>query len=77
MDAETEEEEWGHAPLTASPRVTQEIGARGLREDTRARGSDGQKVSSAMADKGETRGRHGARREQGDKKRGRRGWEGA
>ena len=43
--------------------------------DTRAGGSDGQKVPSATANKAETRGRHGARREQGAKKGGRRGWE--
>ena len=71
-DAETEEDDWGHTPLTASPWGTQESGARGLRGDARAGGSDGRNVTSATADEGETRGRHGARREKGGKKGGRR-----
>ena len=78
MDAETEEEEEGyHAPLTALPWGTQESGARGLLVGARAGRSDDGKGTSATADGGETRGRHGARKEQGGNKRGRRGWEGA
>ena len=42
---------------------------------TRASGSDGRKIPYATANEAETRGRHGARREQGAKKGGRRGWE--
>ena len=66
---ETEEDRWGQAPLTASPWDTQESGAGGLGRRI------GRKVPSATADKGETRGRHGAKREQGGKKGGRQGWE--
>ena len=66
LDAETEEDGWGNVPLTASPWGTQESGVRGLRGDARVSGSDGLKVTSATADKGETQGRHGARREQGE-----------
>ena len=43
----------------------------------RSCGSDGRKVTSATADEADTRGRHRARREQGGKKGGRWGWEGA
>ena len=72
-DAETEEEGWGHAPLTASPWGTQASRARGLRVDERAGGSDGRKAPSTMADEAGTPGRHGAGKEQGVKKGGRRG----
>ena len=75
-DAETEEDEGDHAPLTASPWGTQEIGERGPRGDARAGRSDGGKGTSATADGGETRGRHGAWREQGGGKGGCQGWEG-
>ena len=51
-DAETEEDEGGHAPLTTLPWGTQEIGARGLQGDVRAGGSDGWKVTSATANEG-------------------------
>ena len=67
-DVKTEEEGWGHTPLTALPWGMQESGARGLRMDARAGGSDGRKASSATADEVETQGCHGARREQGAKK---------
>ena len=53
----------------ASPWGMQEIGARGLREDARAGGSDGRKVTSAAADEGETQGHHEARWEQRGEKR--------
>ena len=75
LDTETEEEVWGHAPVTASPWGTQESGARGLRVDVRAGRSDGRKVPSATAGKAGTQGRHGAWHEQRAKKGGRRGWE--
>ena len=52
-------------------------GAKGLRGDARAGGSNGWKVPSATADKVETQDHHGARRAQGAKKGGRRRWEGA
>ena len=68
-DAETEEDDWGHVPLTALPWGTQESGARGLRRVARAGRSNGRNVTSATADKAETRGRHGAWREQGKKRR--------
>ena len=77
MDAETEEEEGDHAPLTALPWGMQESGERGPQEDARAGGSNGRKGTSATANGGETRGRHRAWIEQGRKKVGRRGWEGA
>ena len=44
------EEGWGHKTLTASPWGTQESGARGLRVDARAGGSDSRKAPSATAD---------------------------
>ena len=75
LDAETEEEGWRHAPLTALPWGMQESGARGLRVAARAGKSDGRKAPSATSDKAGTRGRHGAGQEQGAKKGGRRGWE--
>ena len=59
-DPETEERGWGHATLTAASWGTEEIGARGLRVDARAGGSDGRKAPSATADKAGPRGRHGA-----------------
>ena len=77
LDSETEEDDWGHALLTSSSRGTQESGARGLRVVARDGRSDGQNVTSTKDNEGETRGHHGARRDQGDKKGGRRGWEGA
>ena len=60
LDAETEEEGWGHATLTVSPWGTQERGARGLRVDARVGRSDGQKAPSATTIKAGTRGHHGA-----------------
>ena len=60
MDAETEEEGWGHALLTALPWGKQESGARGLPVDARSGGSNGRKAPSAVANKVGTRGRHGA-----------------
>ena len=76
-DAETEEDGGVHALLTASPWGMQESGERGLWGDARDGGSDGRKGPSTTADEGETRGRHGTRREQGEKKGGWWGWEGA
>ena len=75
-DAEMEGEGWIHNTLTALPWGTQESGARGLRVDARASGSDGQKPPSAMADEAGKRGRHGAWQGQGAKKGGQRGWGG-
>ena len=68
-DAEMEDDEGILAPLTASPWDTQESGGRGLQGDARDGGSDDGKGTSATADRGETRGRHGALREQGKKRR--------
>ena len=42
-DVGTEEDDREHVPLTTLPWGTQEIGARGLRGDARAGGSDGRK----------------------------------
>ena len=53
-DAELEEGEEKHAPLTASPWGTQESGARGLRVGERAGGSSGMKCTAGTADGGET-----------------------
>ena len=53
-DAETEEEGWGHNMLTALPWGTQESGARGLRVDAWAGGSDGRKAPSVTANKAGT-----------------------
>ena len=64
-DAEMEEDEGEHAPLTASKRGKQEIRARGLRGDARAGGSGGRKCTSVTANGGRMRGRHGARKENG------------
>ena len=49
LDAESEEAEEEPAPLTTSPWGTQESGARGVRGDARAGGSNGRKVTSATA----------------------------
>ena len=54
LDAETEEEGWGHAPLTALPWGMQESGARELQVDARAGGSDGRKAPSAAANEAGT-----------------------
>ena len=69
LDAETEEEGCGHAPLTAAPCGTQEIWARGLRVDARAGRSNSQKSPSTTADEAGMRGRHGEWHEQGGKRR--------
>ena len=74
-DAELEGGEEEHAPLTASPWGTQEIGARRLRVGARSGGSGGGKVTSGTADGRETRSRHGAKKQHGGEKGGRRGWE--
>ena len=74
-DAESEEGEEEHAPLTASPWGTEESGARGLRVGARASGSGGGKFTSGMADRRETWCRHRAQKQQGRKKGGRRGWD--
>ena len=58
-DVETEEDEWVHAPMMASPWGTQESGARGLRVDAQAGGSNDRKSPSAKADEAGVRGRHG------------------
>ena len=50
MGSEEGKEE--HAPLTASPWGTQEIGERGLGVGVRAGGSGGGKVASGTADEG-------------------------
>ena len=71
-DAETEEEGWGHNMLTASPWGTQESGARGLRVVARAGGSNGRRPPSATANEADTRGRHGAWKEQREKNGGQR-----
>ena len=71
-DAETAEEGWGHDMLTALPWGTKEKGARGLRVDARAGGSDGQKSPSATTDEAGTRGRHGLWQGQREKNGGRR-----
>ena len=55
-DAHTEEEGWGHAPLTALPWDRQESRERGIRVDARDGGSDGRKAPSATADEAGTRG---------------------
>ena len=47
-DVETEEEGWGYNTLTASPWGMQESGARGLRVNARAGGSDGRKLHPAL-----------------------------
>ena len=62
--------------MTALPWVTQESGARGLRVDARAGGSNGWKPFSATANEARTWGRNGAW-EQRAKNGGRRDWEGA
>ena len=77
LDAETEEEGWGQDTLTVLPWGTQESGVRGIWLDVWSVGSNGRKAPSATADEAGTRGRHGAWHEQGAKKGGRRGWEGA
>ena len=77
LDAEIEKDEGGYSPLTASPWGMQESGERGQWGDARAGRRDSGKGTSATADRGETRGRHGAWRVQGGKKGGRPGWEGA
>ena len=73
-DAESEESEEKSVPLTASPRGTQESGASGLRMGARAGGSGGGKATYRTADGGETRSRHGAGKQHGGEKGGRRGW---
>ena len=73
-DAESEEGEEKHAPLTALPWGTQESGARGLRVGARAGGSGGGKDTSSTADGGETRSCHGEQKQNGGKKGGRQGW---
>ena len=77
LETETREDDLGHNPLTASPWGTQESGARGKQGVAIAGGSDGRNITFATADEAATRGHHGARREQGDKKVGRWGWEGS
>ena len=57
-DAGSEEGEEEHAPLTASPRGTQESGARRLRVGARAGGSGGGKVTSGTADGGDIDGNY-------------------
>ena len=64
-DAGTEEEEGGHVLLTALPWGMQESGARALRGDARAGGSDSGKGTSGTADEEGTRGCHGGKKEQG------------
>ena len=75
MDAGSEEGEEEHALLTALPWGTQESGARRLRVGTRASRSGGGNVTSGTADVAGTRSRHGAQKEHGERKGGRRGWE--
>ena len=66
-DVETEEEGWVHDTLTELPWGTQENGARGLRVDALAGGSEGRKSPSATANEAGTRGRHGMDRGKGRK----------
>ena len=74
-DAEMEEDEGRHAPLTASLWNMQESEGRGLRVDARDGGSDGGKGTSATADRGEMQGRHEVWKEHRKRKRGLGGWE--
>ena len=62
LDAELEEGEEKHAPLTALPWGTQESGACGLQGGARAGESGGRKANSGTANKGGTRSRHGAQK---------------
>ena len=74
-EAELEEAEEEPTPLTALPWGMQESGASGLHIGARDGGSGGGKAISGTADRGETRSRHGAEKQHGGKKGGRRGWE--
>ena len=74
-DAESEEVKEEPTQLTASPWGMQESGARRIRVGARAGGSGGGKATSRTANGGKTRSRHGARKQYGGEKGGRRGWE--
>ena len=75
LDAESEEAKEEPDPLTASPWGMQEIRASGLRRGARAGGSGSRKSTSGTADGEETRSRHGAGKNHGGEKGGRRGGE--
>ena len=75
LDPESEEAKEEPAPLTPSTWGMQESGASRLRMGARASRSSGRNTTSGTADVGERRSRHGAGKQHGGEKGGRRGWE--
>ena len=74
-DADSEEVEEDQPLLMALPQGMQKSGARGLQMGVRAGGRGGGKATSGTADGEETRRRHGERKQHGDEKGDRWGWE--